>query len=279
VARSRRLAPGRHRHRDSAAVDFATMMALEPHGTDVWVGAGPRYPWGGLYGGQIVAQALRAGTFTVEHRYRVHSLHAYFIRSGDHTEPIRFEVDRVRNGRSFCTRRITARQSVGVILNMTASYQVDEPAPKVQTAVMPELPPAEELPEESWSEIFDRRVPPRRPGLVAGWMRVAKAIGDDPALQACALAYLSDDLPTEAVVTLHPDWDRNVPPEGQFFSASLDHAMWFHRPIDVDDWHVQTYVCDGIMSSRGVSLGHMFTGDGTHVATVTQEVLLRPKCR
>jgi len=123
-------------------VDFATMMALEPHGADVWVGAGPRYPWGGLYGGQIVAQALRAGTFTVEDRYRVHSLHAYFIRSGDHTEPIRFEVDRVRNGRSFCTRRITARQSVGVILNMTASYQVDERAPTVQTAVIPELPPA-----------------------------------------------------------------------------------------------------------------------------------------
>src|SRR5918994_769940 len=102
-------------------------------------------PWGGLYGGQIVAQALRAGTFTVDDRYRVHSLHAYFIRSGDHTEPIRFEVDRVRNGRSFCTRRITARQSVGVILNMTASYQVDEPGPKVQTAVMPALSPAEEL--------------------------------------------------------------------------------------------------------------------------------------
>jgi acyl-CoA thioesterase II len=84
-------------------VDFVTMMALEPHGTDVWVGAGPRYPWGGLYGGQIVAQALRAATFSVDAAYRVHSLHAYFIRSGDHSEPIRFEVDRVRNGRSFCS--------------------------------------------------------------------------------------------------------------------------------------------------------------------------------
>ncbi len=283
------------------------MMALEPHGTDVWVGSGPRYPWGGLYGGQIVAQGLRAGTLSVDDRYRVHSIHAYFIRSGDHTEPIRFEVDRVRNGRSFCTRRITARQSVGVILNMTASYQVDEPGPKVQTAVTgapfgrpsdriatswrradcasgprfarscPELPPADELPEESWSEMFERRIPPRRRGLVAGWMRLSQAIGDDPALQACALAYLSDDLPVEAVVTLHPDWDRDSPPEGQFFSASLDHAIWFHRPIDVDDWHVQTFMCDGLMGSRGVSLGHVFSGDGTHVATVSQEVLLRPK--
>ena len=111
-------------------MDFATMMALEPHGTDVWVGTGPRYPWGGLYGGQIVAQALRAGTFTVDPAFRVHSLHAYFIRRGDAAEPIRFEVDRVRNGRSFCTRRVTARQSVGVILEMTASFQVDEEAPR-----------------------------------------------------------------------------------------------------------------------------------------------------
>ena len=99
------LAADAQQRRDSTAVDFVTMMALEPHGTDVWVGAGPRYPWGGLFGGQIVAQALRAATFTVDGSYRVHSLHAYFIRPGDHTEPIRFEVDRVRNGRSFCTRR------------------------------------------------------------------------------------------------------------------------------------------------------------------------------
>jgi acyl-CoA thioesterase-2 len=258
-------------------VDFATMMALEPHGTDVWVGAGPRYPWGGLYGGQIVAQGLRAGTFTVDPAFRVHSLHAYFIRSGDHTEPIRFEVDRVRNGRSFCTRRVTARQSVGVILNMTASYQVEEPGPQVQTAVMPDLPPADGLPEGSWSEIFERRVPARRRGRVDGWMRVASPIGEDPALQACALAYLSDDLPTDAVVTLFPGWDAAAPHDAQFFSASLDHAIWFHRPVDVDDWHVQSFVCDGIMSSRGVSLGHVFSGDGTHVATISQEVLLRPK--
>jgi len=138
-------------------VDFATMMALEPHGTDVWVGAGPRYPWGGLFGGQIVAQALRAATFTVDAGYRVHSLHAYFIRSGDHTEPIRFEVDRVRNGRTFCTRRVTARQSVGVILNLAASYQVDEAGPAVQTAAMPELAPPGDLADDSWSEIFERR--------------------------------------------------------------------------------------------------------------------------
>jgi acyl-CoA thioesterase-2 len=269
------LAADARQRRDSGAVDFVTMMAFEPHGTDVWVGAGPRYPWGGLFGGQIVAQALRAATFTVGSGYRVHSLHAYFIRPGDHTEPIRFEVDRVRNGRSFCTRRVTARQSVGVILNLAASYQVDEPGPSVQTAAMPELAPPAELRDDSWSEIFERRVAPRRRGEVRAWARLAKPIGDDPALQACALAYISDDFPTEAVVSLMPDWDRRVPPEQQFFSASLDHAIWFHRAVDVDDWHVHAATSHGLMSSRGVSVGHVFTADGAHLATVSQEVLLR----
>ncbi|HEV3226738.1 MAG TPA: acyl-CoA thioesterase domain-containing protein, partial [Acidimicrobiales bacterium] len=110
-------------------MDFATMMNLEPHGPDTFVGIGPKYPWGGLYGGQIVAQALRAATLTVEPAFRVHSLHAYFIRRGDHEQPIRFEVDRIRNGRSFVTRSVIARQPVGAILNMSASFQIDEPAP------------------------------------------------------------------------------------------------------------------------------------------------------
>src|SRR5262249_31145841 len=115
------------------SMDFATMMTLEPHGPDTYVGVGPRYPWGGLYGGQIVAQALRAAAATVDADYRVHSLHAYFIRRGDHEEPIRFEVDRIRNGRSFVTRLVVARQAVGAILNMSASFQVDEPGPDAQT--------------------------------------------------------------------------------------------------------------------------------------------------
>ncbi|HKA83393.1 MAG TPA: acyl-CoA thioesterase domain-containing protein [Acidimicrobiales bacterium] len=260
-------------------MDFVTMMALEAHGTDVWVGAGPRYPWGGLYGGQIVAQALRAATLSVAGTYRVHSLHAYFIRPGDHSEPIRFEVDRVRNGRSFCTRRVTARQSVGVILNLTASFQVDEPGADVQTASMPDLAPPEELGDDSWSEIFERRVAPRVQGELWAWARLAKPIGDDPALQACALAYISDDFPTEAVVSLMPGWDRDVPPERQFFSASLDHAIWFHRPVEVDGWHVHASTSHGLISSRGVSVGHVFAADGAHLATVSQEVLLRPSRR
>jgi acyl-CoA thioesterase-2 len=259
-------------------MDFATMMALEPHGTDVWVGEGPQYPWGGLYGGQIVAQGLRAGTFTVDPAFRVHSLHAYFIRSGDAGEPIRFEVDRVRNGRSFCTRRVTARQSVGVILEMTASYQVDEEAPTAQTALMPDVPSPADLTEESWSPIFRRCHAHQGKGEVQAWMQIAGDIGDEPGLQACGLAYLSDDLPTEAVVALYPDWDDR-PVEEQMFSASLDHAIYFHRPLTADEWTLQSFTCHGLMSSRGVSVGYVFTTDGTHVATIVQEVLLRKQRR
>src|SRR5262245_23723806 len=102
------------------------MMRLESHGPDTFVATGPQYPWGGLYGGQIIAQALRAASLTVEPTYRLHSLHAYFIRLGDAGEPIRLEVDRIRNGRSFLTRRVVARQSVGAILGMSASFHVPE---------------------------------------------------------------------------------------------------------------------------------------------------------
>jgi acyl-CoA thioesterase-2 len=258
-------------------VDFATMMDLEPRGIDAWVGVGPRYPWGGLYGGQIVAQALRAAANTVEPRFRPQSLHAYFIRRGDHTQPIRFEVDRVRDGGSFVTRAVVARQSMGAILNMSASFQVAEDGVEVQAASLPaDVPPVDDIPSDGWSEIFDRRIAPLTVrGRVDGWLQVRSPIGEDPVLQACALAYLSDDLPTDAVISLHPE---RVDPEQfhtRFFNASLDHAIWFHRPFDAARWMAQSFTCLGLMGSRGLSLGNVFTGDGTHVATVSQEVLIR----
>ena len=261
-------------------VDFATMMALEPHGPDTFIGIGPRYPWGGLYGGQIVAQALRAASLTVDDGFHVHSLHAYFIRRGDHEEPIRFEVDRVRNGRSFSTRNVIARQATGAILSMSASFQVDEPGPSAQSAVMPQVAPPEELVTEGWSGMFERGLAPGVPGSgrVTGWLRMREAIGDDPLLQACALAYLSDDLPTDAVVLLHPDNPKQGDWEsGNMYSASLDHAIWFHRPVRAEQWHLQDLTCQEILSSRGLTIGQVFTADGTHVATIAQEVLLRFK--
>jgi len=271
-------------------VRFLDMMRLEPHGPDTFVGVGPAYPWGGLYGGQIVAQGLRAAGLTVEPQFRVHSLHAYFVRRGDASEPIRFEVERVRNGRSFVTRSLEARQSTGAILTMTASFQVDEDAPEIQRATMPEVSGPDAFPAGGWSEVFDRRfVVANEDGCARAWVRVNEDLGDDPLVQACALAYASDDLPTDALVALHPD-RRDAPDDdasgddeeeggNQFMAASLDHAIWFHRPSRADEWQLQDFTAQGMRGSRGVSVGHFFSADGVHVATVAQEVLLRTRRR
>lgn len=262
-------------------MDFRTMMQLEPHGPDTFVASGPQYPWGGLYGGQIVAQALRAATLTVDGAYRLHSLHAYFIRLGDAAEPIRLEVDRIRNGRSFLTRRVVARQSVGAILNMSSSFQLRESeATDVQTAVPAALPPPDALPRDGWSPLIDRRRPAAdpSPGRVAAWMRLTEELGDEPVLHACALAFLSDDLPTDAVVARHPDRPSPAPgAERAFWSASLDHAIWFHRASRASAWHLHDFTCHGLVGTRGLSVGAIFDGEGRHVATVSQEVLIRPR--
>jgi acyl-CoA thioesterase II len=258
-------------------MDFTEMMALEAHGPDTFVGVGPEYPWGGLYGGQIVAQGLRAAGLTVDPEFRVHSLHAYFVRRGDATEPIRFEVDRVRNGRSFVTRTVVARQSTGAILTMTASFHVAEDAPEVQVARMPDTVGPDALGDDSWSARFERRTiaSADEPGRARAWMRVADALGDDPLLHACGIAYVSDDLPTEPLAAMHPDRTDRAHEEGRFMSASLDHALWFHRPARADVWHLEDFSAGGLTGSRGMSVGNVFLADGTHVATIAQEVLIR----
>ena len=270
-------------------VSFSGMMSLESDGPDTYVGIGPRYPWGGLYGGQIVAQGLRAAGLTVGNGSPPHSLHAYFIRPGDHTEPIRFEVDRIRDGRSFSTRRVVARQSIGAIFNMAASFHVPEEAVDVQPAEPdPTVAAPEDCPSDGWSHVFDRRTVggwraddghagDRREGAQA-WMRITEPVDDDPLSQACALAYLSDDLPTEAAVNDHPA-SVDVRDEGDFgrtfMSASLDHAVWFHRRIDSGEWHLHDLRSRALTGSRGLATGEIFAADGTHAATVAQEVLLR----
>lgn len=258
-------------------VTFRDMMTLEPHGPDTFVGTGPQYPWGGLYGGQIVAQALRAATLTVEPSFHLHSLHAYFIRLGDASEPIRLEVDRIRNGRAFVTRRVVARQSGGAILNMSSSFQVPEDAADVQTEIAPTLPAPESLPNDSWSPLIDRRFAPQdlAPGRVGAWMRLTEDLGDDPILHACALAYLSDDLPTDAAISRHPNRPVNDRAGAAFWSASLDHVIWFHRPIRASDWQLYDFTCRGLMGARGLAIGSVFDAAGRHAATISQEVLLR----
>ena len=254
------------------------MMTLEPHGPDTFVGVGPTYPWGGLYGGQIVAQGLRAAALTVDPQFRVHSLHAYFIRRGDQDAPIRFEVDRLRDGRSFATRSVVARQGVGAILQMSASFQVDEPGPIVERATPPAIARPEDVASDQWSTMFDRRKV-ASPGNISVWFKMSDTIGDDPLAQACALAYVSDDAPCDVVVSQHPDVgtgdgdsDDHDP---SWMVASLDHAIWFHRPPKVDEWLLTDTHCRGLLSSRGLAVGNAFDTDGNHVATFAQEVLVR----
>jgi acyl-CoA thioesterase-2 len=266
-------------------MDIRAILALAPHGPDTFVGTGPQYPWGGLYGGQIVAQSLRAAGLTVEDGFAVHSLRAYFIRRGDQDEPVRYEVERLRNGRSFCTRRVVARQATGAILNLEASFQTPEGVVDVQpVGPPPGVPGPEGLEESAWSTAFVRAFVPddavggRRDGggRAAAWLRVTDDFGDDAALHAAAFAYLSDDIPTDAVVRVHPLWA--LPEDERWkvqFSASLDHTIWFHRPMRADRWHLHDFTCHSFVGNRGLALGHVFDEAGMHVATIAQEVLLR----
>jgi len=264
--------------------DFDTLMHLESHGPDVFVGVGPSYPWNRVYGGQVVAQALRSALTTVDEDHHVHSLHAYFIRGGDSNEPIRFEVDRIRNGRSFVTRRVVARQSSGPILNLSASFQIREDQADVQELTIPrDIPQPEDLPSDNWNEILERRTIPSKGSRAAYWLRVAGPISEDPATQACALAYTSDDVPTEAAARSHP---KNPPPGSDpgsygetFIGASLDHAIWFHRPGRHDEWVLHDFTGHGVTGARGLGIGQVFSRDGVHLATIAQEILIREKTR
>lgn len=263
---------------------LANLFQLAPHGSDVLVGEGHPYPWGGLYGGHIVAQALVAANSTVEEGFLPHSLRAYFIRRGDNSETVRYEVDRMRNGRSFATRRVVARQAVGAILNLEASFQTSESSPEATTVTMPDVPAPSSPRDDMWSPFFERcdvasgdlaRVPRDGAGHTAAWMRTLEDFGDDEVANRCALAYMSDDLPTEAVIRAVPELSAKWDVENAFFSASLDHTIWFHRPVHARQWHLYEMSCHAYISGRGVSFGYVFAGDGSHVATIAQEVLIR----
>ncbi len=266
---------------------FATLMALEAHGPDVYVGVSPEYSWGRVYGGQVVAQGLRAAQATVDDDHHVHSLHAYFIRGGTSDEPIRYEVDRIRNGRSFVTRRVVARQSEGAILNLSCSFQIREDQAEVQESSLPDDvgdPGSGSV--EDW-EFLGRRVAHRSTGRSAIWLRVLGDIGDDLAMQACALAYVSDDIPTSAVGSTHP-WTNeagqgltksNEDVYEMFFNTSLDHAIWFHRPLPTNEWLLHNHRSHGLANARGLAVGEVFAPSGIHVATVAQEILIRERTR
>lgn len=262
------------------------LFEVTPHGGDVFVGDGHPYPWGGLYGGHIVTQALNAASQTVEGEFLPHSLRAYFIRRGDNTETVRYEVDRIRNGRSFVTRRVVARQANGAILNLEASYQAPENSPEVTVVSMPSnIPLPDSLPAaDTWSEYFEQRDIPMDfvsadgrdgAGRLMAWYRTTEDFGSNQLLQRCALAYLSDDLPTGAVIRAVPELRAKWNTENAFFSASLDHTIWFHRDVDASQWHLYEMNCHAYLNGRGLAFGYVFAQDGTHVATVAQETLVR----
>jgi acyl-CoA thioesterase II len=256
-------------------MDFAEMMALDERAPDSLIGRGPRYPWGGLYGGQIVAQSLRAAAATVESRFVVHSLHAYFIRRGDAEEPIRFDVDRLRDGRNFVTRAVVARQSMGAILHMSASFQIPQRGEYAQVERMPDAPAPDSIKDNSWSRMFDRRFITEDGGRAMAWLRVPGAT-DDPVLAACAFAYISDDLATDAVRSQRRCTDSS--PDAltrSWSSVSLDHAIWFHHTFHGSDWQLHDFRCVGLEATRGLAIGRVFSPDGAHLATVSQEVLHR----
>ncbi len=259
----------------------ADLLAIEPHGPDTFVGVSPPYAWGRIYGGQVIAQALRAAQLTVPDDRPVHSLHAYFILGGRLDEPVRFEVDRVRNGASFMTRRVVARQSTGAILTLEASFQVDEEAPWVQTVHMPEgVVGPEELPEAGWGWILERRQVPivHGTGRALTWIRVDESVPDEEAMRACGLALASDTSTVSAVRAAHPGGDIPVERHNEFFmGASLDHAVWFHGPARIGGWMLIDMHCHFVGGGRGLSIGHVFTPDGAHIATIAQEVLLRER--
>jgi acyl-CoA thioesterase-2 len=254
-------------------MQFTDLLTLEPHGPDTWVGTGPRYPWGGLYGGQIVALGLLAASHSVPQEFAVHSLHAYFIRRGDADAPVRYEVDRIRDGRSFYTRRVVARQSTGAILNMSASYQAPEAGAEAQTQRPPDAPLPDTLPPDSWSALLDRRQVPSTPGSGRGsaWFRLVQDPGPEAVRHACALAYASDDMPMDAVLAVHPE--RLTMQD--LWATSLDHAIWFHCPLRAQDWHLYDFAVHSLGAGRSLTLGHVFARDGAHIATVAQELLVR----
>lgn len=259
--------------------DLLSVLELEPVKPDAFLGAGPDLGWGRLYGGQVVAQALRAAGLTVEARFLPHSLHAYFVRAGDEKQPVLYEVDRVRDGRSFCTRQVVAYQAGGAILNLIASFQVTEGGADVQPIAPPAgIPGPDELQSTPTDLFMDHRTARADDGSRIGtttWVRVPQALGEDPTVHACAFAYLSDEDPLGVALLPHPtsgDWDA-------LMAASLDHALWFHRPLRADSWLLVDLTGHGVANARGLALARVFDTAGRHVATVAQEGLVRPRRR
>ena len=275
-----------------AALDLTETGARRSE--DILTGPSQWSPIGRVVGGQVLAQAVVAASHTAPEGRLVHSMHAYFLRPGDLDVPITFAVDRIHDGRSFSTRRTQAYQHGVPILSMIASFQRADGGVEHQ-ATMPELPSPEDLPDERlvlaeiahplaqyWAQgrPFDMRHVPspiylsvegERVAHQAVWLRAVGRLPDDPALHRAALAYVSD------YTILEPIWRRHgiAWATPGLKSASLDHAMWWHRPFRADEWLAYVQESPSASGGRGLSLGRVFTRDGVLVASVAQEGMVR----
>ncbi|MFF8187877.1 acyl-CoA thioesterase [Microbacterium sp. NPDC016588] len=259
---------------------------------DIFTGVSQPMPFGRVFGGQVLAQSIEAASRTLPPERTVHSMHGYFLRPGDPSDGVTFSVDRIHDGRSFSTRRTQAFQAGVPIFSMIASFQDDDPGlehaePMPEGIPQPEdLPPLDDaslhplsrraiadspvevvhVPSPVYTVVEEPHVPRQ-----AVWMRTRRALPDDPAVHRAALAYLSDLTIQEPILRGHgvPWGTRGLR------VASLDHAMWWHRAGRVDEWLLYVQESPNARGGRGLSTGRIYTREGTLLASVAQEVMVR----
>lgn len=277
--------------------ELVDLLDLEVIEDNLYRGRQPDTSLQRVFGGQVAAHALVAASHTVPARYAVHSLHSYFLRPGDTAVPIVYDVDSVRDGRSFATRRVIARQHGRPIFGMTANFQVPEEGLEHQDR-MPDVPAPEDCldliaatpkrardPEKwqrEWAALEVRYVGDSRPGGTLAstehparaqlWIRVNGRLPDESLQHTAAFTYASDM--TLLAATLVPHGRYISSPDLQ--AASLDHTIWFHRPFRADEWWLYDQVSPSASGGRGLAIARVFTPDGRLVASVAQEGLIRP---
>jgi len=284
---------------DPVAQMIATLNLADAGGArtteDIFTGPSQWMPHGRVYGGQVLAQSVVAATRTVADDRFIHSLHGYFLRPGDIDLPITFSVDRLRDGRSFSTRRVQAFQKGEPIFSMIASFQIADAGLDHQLDMPTDLPQPEDLPSAAelvgaidhpraqyWAKArpFDMRhvgspiyfkVEGEHVAYQAVWLKALSPLPADQALHTAALAYVSDYTILESIYRRHGiSWAHPG-----LSSASLDHAMWFHRPARVDEWMLYVQESPSAQGGRGLALGRIYSRDGSLLATVAQEGMVR----
>ncbi|MHB0951663.1 MAG: acyl-CoA thioesterase II [Allorhizobium sp.] len=274
-------------------------LDLEKLEEDLFRGKSPQNGWQRVFGGQVIAQALMAAQRCVSHDRHVHSLHAYFVRPGDPAVPIIFQVERTRDGSSFTTRRVVAIQHGKTIFAMSCSFQIEEPGYDHQMAMPSVADPKQLIGEKEFREFFLAQAPESVKGYWSRerpieirpvslthyisnekldpnahiWVRTTGPVPGDHHYQTAILAYLSDM--TLLDTSLYPHGTSIFDPQIQ--PASLDHAMWFHRPSKLDDWLLYTQDSPSASGARGMTRGSIYGRDGRLIASVAQEGLIRKR--